>query len=432
MQATDIKIWRNLVESAQLAENDQQIKKIIKNPFQITKIKSIDSAIWSNNQVKKAVIKFMLDQLQDDDDLWPEEKRDNLLTAAHLFDTLKKLNCPWPELTVIFNYIRDGINNIVNNSSPRDRRNHAYATYEYVKDVIHKIWPLVEPIIMQEPETTYLYAVKFKGPWPEAEPMLMKDGQFTSLYAEYVIKRPWPDAEPYINKGPYWAKDDYNEFVKKFNNNKQPIKENAEQIQLLINNPLEIIKITSVDSAVWSNNQAKKAVIKFILEKLQSKYDNNKIRAAHAFDELRRKNCPWPELHIIQTYVEDTVKQIEPLKLVYYVEDFVFQPWPLVEPPIMTDPEAATYYARYVLKRPWPAAEAVILTDAGCALNYAEYVLKRRWILAEPVIMKSAWTAYHYAKDILKRPWPEAEATIMNDLLISKDYMEFKSQFEKD
>lgn len=76
--------------------DDATIQKIIQNPYNIVG-KTLEPDIWTNNSVKKAVIKYLLDQLQNG------EK--SLVAINYVYKTLKQNNCPWPELAVIETHV---------------------------------------------------------------------------------------------------------------------------------------------------------------------------------------------------------------------------------------------------------------------------------------------------------------------------------------
>lgn len=173
----DISRLRDLIENWHESSEDQSVD-IIKRPYWITQIKSIDPAIWTNNQVKKTVIKYLLDGMQSDDVQY-------MFRAVELFEYLKKKGCPWPELTVLESYVQN-----------------------LVKD------------IMKDPHMAFNYADKvLKSPWPQAEPYIMQDPVSAISYAIYVLKRPWPEAEQIINTNAGLA-GAYSDFVDEFNNKK--------------------------------------------------------------------------------------------------------------------------------------------------------------------------------------------------------------------
>lgn len=173
----DFSRLRNLIENWYESSEDQT-DDIIKRPYWITQIKTINPAVWSNNQVKKAVIKYLLDGIQSDEVQY-------MFRAVELFKYLKKNNCPWPELTVLESHVQN-----------------------LVKD------------IMKDPHMAFNYADKvLKAPWPQAEPYIMQDPISAISYAIYVLKHPWPEAEQIINTNAGLA-GAYSDFVDEFNNKK--------------------------------------------------------------------------------------------------------------------------------------------------------------------------------------------------------------------
>jgi hypothetical protein len=51
----------------------------------------------------------------------------------------------------------------------------------------------LEPIIMQDPESAYLYAVHvLRKRWPAAEPVIMKSPEWAYRYAVQVLRKRWP------------------------------------------------------------------------------------------------------------------------------------------------------------------------------------------------------------------------------------------------
>lgn len=94
--SSDIRIWKNLVETT----SESQAELLIQNPATIKKIDAMDPEIWTNMQVKKSLIKFILDTLQTKD--WYKRE-----SALDVYFKLLELECPWPELDVVKRYLTE-------------------------------------------------------------------------------------------------------------------------------------------------------------------------------------------------------------------------------------------------------------------------------------------------------------------------------------
>lgn len=183
-----------------------------------------------------------------------------------------------------------------------------------------------------------------------------------------------------------------------------------ERFEIYKQDPYYIAAENTVNPAAWSDAQVKKSVIKFILESLQLR----EVASLHLFYKLRKLNCPWPELDIIERHINEVIKTFTPKELYSFARHVIHSPWLLIEPQILTDSDAAFHYAAYVLKHPWPEAEPIIMQNNRWAYLYARYVLQRPWPEAEPHLAKEADWAYLYTTFVRKKPWPEAEPVIMN------------------
>lgn len=194
------------------------------------------------------------------------------------------------------------------------------------------------------------------------------------------------------------------------------------QSKRLIDDPFLITQLYSIDPVLWSNNQVKKAVVKYIIEGIQSVNTDYTISAAYVFDTLRQHQCPWPELDVLQPHIDKIINSETTVSELYlYVETVMREkPWPLIEHRLLSSPEWAYYYARYILKSKWPAAEPVIMKSPEYAFQYARAVLKQPWPEAEPYIMQNPVWAVAYVKHILKGRWPEAEPIIMSSPLATE------------
>ena len=64
----------------------------------------------------------------------------------------------------------------------------------------------LEPIIIKDPESAYLYArFIIRGRWIEAEDIISADSKLAFWYAQLVIKGRWKEAEDIIATDPRWA-----------------------------------------------------------------------------------------------------------------------------------------------------------------------------------------------------------------------------------
>lgn len=77
-------------------------------------------------------------------------------------------------------------------------------------------------------------------------------------------------------------------------------------IEIIINKPFTILALDTVDPAIWSSQQFKKAFIKELLKIVESKKSEIKRLAAYVVGIIKNKHkCPWPELDIVQKYIDD-------------------------------------------------------------------------------------------------------------------------------
>lgn len=81
------------------------------------------------------------------------------------------------------------------------------------------------------------------------------------------------------------------------------ITEDNQQTQMLIEDPFEIVHLQSVDPDIWENTQVKKSVIRFMLTNIESDQKKLKIRASLVFGALKRLDCPWPELNVLEAHI---------------------------------------------------------------------------------------------------------------------------------
>jgi len=82
---------------------------------------------------------------------------------------------------------------------------NAYKAYHEALAAQKRI-PEAEPVIMQDADCAYLYAVYvIQGRWLEAEPVILKDSRYSYCYARDIIKGRWPEAEPTILKDAGYA-----------------------------------------------------------------------------------------------------------------------------------------------------------------------------------------------------------------------------------
>ena len=110
--------------------------------------------------------------------------------------------------------------------------------------------------------------------------------------------------------------------------------------------------------------------------------------------------------------------------IIRYIQTFIGDRWPEVEPYIMKDPAQAREYAIGVIKGRWPEAEPYIMKDPGSAYYYATGVIEGRWPQAEPYIMKDPNFAAAYAIGVIKGRWPEAEPYIATRKYAAMGYVE--------
>lgn len=66
-----------------------------------------------------------------------------------------------------------------------------------------------------------------------------------------------------------------------------------------------LFHMDNVSDQVWDDTLIKKAAIKSILNDLSSKFDFGIIDAKLGFKSLKEKNCPWPELDVIEQKISE-------------------------------------------------------------------------------------------------------------------------------
>lgn len=425
--------YKEFFEKNIINENADQIQKLVNYPNDIKIMKHIDPAVWSNTQVKKSLMRYLLEKIQSDDVEYE-------LDGAYVFDLIKNNGCTWPELSVLEPHVK----NIVDQTEPRRLYEHCYY------DLLKNRWPRAESIIMKDPRIALFYAADMiEGPWPEAEATIMTDPQIAYRYATTILEQPWPEAESVIMTDE-WAAHNYRVFVNNYKKQRQSISESSDQIEQLKRNPQILTQMDSIDPAVWNDSQIKKSVIKYLLEGLQMERDKilgsnarrgyviaeGLMTSAWIFSELKRLGCTWPELAVLEPHVNEVLDRCEPIELYRYALNVVKRSgkarWEIAEPYIIKDAKSAFDYAHDVLdKKPWPAAEPTIMKEPIWAYWYADKILKRPWPEAEPYIIKDLEVAFAYAVDILKRPWPEAEPLIMTHSMLGPDYKQFVDEFNK-
>lgn len=317
---------------------------------------AVDSSAWNDPKIKKILIRFILEKLQ-------HSQNEIKFQAVKWLELLRKKGCPWPELDIIEKKINDmkvskpiweAVKPApVNKTLAAQAKKYGF-TVKPGADGWHGY--------IDSPTATRHYYLRKASEWYDVYNPA-NDGNFgNTIYHNYKrylkIKDKLPaDVRAYFD----WHHDttqtienaNENEQIKRVTKNPlqiQYIDNPSENVQLaalrvtaeaieFIKNPTKAAQLAAVKSDifsikyiknpdkdvqlfalkhnlfyalglidrvhpdVWSDNSIKKEAIKTILEFMQSDHSYEQVSARSYYKTLRKKNCPWPELSVIEKHI---------------------------------------------------------------------------------------------------------------------------------
>lgn len=245
--------------------------------------------------------------------------------------------------------------------------------------------------------------------WPEAEPIILTDPETTYLYCQDILRRPWRRGEEALEGNP--------ELAAKYalNVSGKRSSEKIVEYRILAHANDEAKKYGLYDSSsaiyckrfltreaqdqilVWYNKNKI-----YISQGMGTSHDGNKLIISESEEESIGYDWYTPEEFL-------SGMRENPRELVRYARAHAMTSWPEAEPYIATNPRASYEYASEVLKKEFPAGVAAIIKDPILAFQYARSVMNRPYedgSAGEASVKRSTNEAIWYAIGF-KKPWED-------------------------